>query len=72
MFPTNKSVPINIPKGVPNSVPISIPVSNAKYVANQPFIHTPPSPFIYSPNKLFLLHLNRRMDNKVNCTIDKR
>ena len=76
MFPTKKSVPINIPGSV---VPLSvvplkcIPVSNAvsKYVANTPFINTPPSPFVNSPNKLFLLHLNRRLDKNINSISDK-
>ncbi len=71
MFPTTKSFPINIPNSNSKSVPISIPVSNVKYAINTPFINTPPTPFVHSPNKLFLLHLNRRLDNNVNCIVDK-
>ncbi len=77
MFPINKNVPKSIPISIPNSsVPLSIPlksihVSN-EYVANNPFINTPPTPFNHSPNQLFLLHLNRRLSNNVNGIIDKR
>ena len=63
MSPTNKNIPIK-------SVPINITVSK-EYAANNPFINTPPTPK-HSPNTLFLLHLNRRLDKNINGVIDKR
>lgn len=67
MSSTNKSVPI---KSVPINIPVSINVSK-EYSANHPFTNTPPTPK-HSPNTLFLLHLNRRLDNNINGVIDKR
>ena len=54
------------------SIPIAIPINKpaVKNLSNDTFFNTPPTPFKNSPNKLFLLHLNRRLDD--NRIIDKR